>query len=75
MVKQLTNDALRLYENEDIRSLIEMFKDIDPKVIILINIQMELTNHKYTEEGHTLSKLLLPFIEKVEDYSFVTQES
>ena len=38
-------------------------------------MEVSLTNHQLQEEGATLSRTLLPYLNMVMDYSFLGQES
>jgi hypothetical protein len=48
---------------------------VTPIAAILINIQLQLPNPNYCEEGATLALTLLPFLNKVDDYSFLDKEA
>lgn len=41
----------------------------------MINIKISLVNNDYMDEGNTLSYTLLPYLNKVEDYSFLLSDS
>jgi len=46
-----------------------------PEAAILINLQISLTNSQLTEEGGTLSQTLMPFVDRVTDYSFIPADA
>jgi len=43
--------------------------------MILLNIEISLVNDNFMEEGNTLSETLLPFLNQVSDYSFLTSKT
>jgi hypothetical protein len=49
----------------------ELLSKCSPAAAILINLQISLSNEQLQEEGVTLSRTLLPFLDKVTDYSFL----
>ena len=48
---------------------------MSPSAAILLNIEVSLINATYHDEGTTLSYTLLPFLNKVTDYSFLPETS
>lgn len=40
----------------------------------MINLEIAKVNSQYLEEGATLSRNLLPYVSKVTDYRFLTEE-
>ena len=48
---------------------------MSPSAAILLNIEVSLINIAYHDEGNTLSYTLLPFLNKVTDYSFLHEKS
>lgn len=75
MIKQYSLEAISHYSKRDIKSLNNLLSSMDPLLAILINIEISLTNENYTEESSTLSETLLPYINKTEDFSFLSDES
>ena len=53
----------------------ELLKSMSPSAAILLNIEVSLINATYHDEGNTLSYTLLPFLNKVTDYSFLHEKS
>ena len=41
----------------------------------MLNLEISLVNQSYTEESATLSRTLLPFIDRVTDYRFLGPET
>ena len=46
-----------------------------PAAAIMLNIEVSLVFPSYTEESATLSRTLLPFIDKVTDFRFIGPEA
>ena len=53
----------------------DLLKSMSPSAAILLNIEVSLINIAYHDEGNTLSYTLLPFLNKVTDYSFLHEKS
>jgi hypothetical protein len=48
---------------------------LTPAASILLNIEVSLVNATYHDEGNTLSYTLLPFINQVTDFTYLSERS
>lgn len=46
-----------------------------PAAAVMISIQISLVHRAYMEEGGTLARTLLPYINRVTDFTFLTQDT
>jgi hypothetical protein len=53
----------------------ELLASCTPAAAVLINIDIARYNQLYMEQGATLSRTLLPFIDQVTDYCFLAEEA
>jgi hypothetical protein len=56
-------------------ALEDLLSNCSPAAAILLNLQISLSNQQLHEEGVTLSRTLLPYLNKVTDYSFLVAET
>ena len=53
----------------------ELLSSVSPMAAILLNIEMSLTCANLSEEGFTLSKTFLPYINVCNNFSFIKEKS
>jgi hypothetical protein len=53
----------------------DLLSSVSPMAAILLNIEMSLTCANLSEEGYTLSKTLLPYLNVCNNFSFIKEES
>lgn len=67
--------ATEFYQSRSELNLDKLLSSIDPMAAILINIQISLVNTNLQEESYTLSRTLLPYINKCSSFTFLPEES
>ena len=67
--------ARQMVEQRKLGLLEQLLSTLAPAAAIMLNIQVSLVFPTYTEESGTLSRTLLPFIDKVTDYRFLGPET
>jgi len=75
LIKQVKNhvtQASLLYETREQLKLQQLLMSLTPAASILLNIEVSLCNDTYHDEGNTLSYTLLPFINQVTDFSYLS---
>ena len=78
LIKQVKNhvtQASLLYETREQLKLQQLLMSLTPAASILLNIEVSLGNQTYHDEGNTLSYTLLPFINQVTDFSYLSEEA
>ena len=63
-----------MFEQRKLGLLEQLLSTLAPAAI-MFNIEVSLVFPSYTEESGTLSRTLLPFIDKVTDYRFLGPET
>ena len=48
---------------------------MSPTAAVMLNFEIACVNERYMDEGVTLSRLLLPFLNSITDYSFLLKET
>ena len=74
-VKLVSMKARDLYESKKQVLLEELLSSCAPAAAVMVNIEISLVNSNYMEEGATLSRTLLPYLNEVTDYCFLTEET
>jgi hypothetical protein len=74
-VQSLAKEAIKLYESNQQTKLVELLSSVSPMAAILLNIEISLVNDKLMEEGSRLSHTLLPYINSINDFSFLPKKS
>ena len=64
-----------MFEQRKLGLLEQLLSTLAPAAAVMLNIQVSLVFPSYTEESGTLSRTLLPFIDKVTDYRFLGPET
>ena len=64
-----------MYEQKKLGLLEALLESVSPASAVMINLEISLVHQGYMEESATLSRTLLPYINKVTDYSFLGPES
>lgn len=74
-VGMLAMQARTLYESRQQVALDELLSTVAPTAAILLNLEISLTNQQFHEEGSTLARTLLPYLNQVTDYAFLAQDT
>lgn len=48
---------------------------LSPTSAVMLNLEIALLNPQYMDEGVTLSRMLLPFLHSLTDYSFLIKDT
>jgi len=67
--------ARLMFEQRKLGLLEQLLSTLSPAAAVMLNIEVSLVFPIYTEESGTLSRTLLPFIDKVTDYRFLGPET
>lgn len=67
--------ALEHYANRDLGKLLALMTSLSPTSAVMLNLEIALLNAQYMDEGVTLSRMLLPFLHSINDYSFLTKDT
>ena len=51
-----------------------MLASVAPAAAVMINFEISRVNHIYMEEGATLARTLLPYLNQVTDYSIISED-
>jgi hypothetical protein len=52
-----------------------LMNSLSPTSAVMLNLEIALMNHQYMDEGVTLSRMLLPFLHSLTDYSFLVKDT
>lgn len=74
-VRLMVNQARDLYSSKQQIQLEQLLQTCDPAAAVMLNIEISLVNESYMEEGATLSRTLLPYLNQVEDYRFLGEDT
>ena len=53
----------------------ELLSTVSPAAAIMLNLEIALIHKIYMEEGATLAHTLLPYLDQVTDYRFLSEDS
>ena len=67
--------ARSYYDHKKMLQLEQLLSSLSPAAAIMVNFEISLANQTYMEESATLSVTLLPYINKVTDFSFLVEET
>ena len=67
--------AFEHYAARDSSKLLTLMTSLSPTSAIMLNMEIALVNDRYMDEGVTLSRMLLPFLHSMTDYSFLLRET
>ena len=54
--------------------MINILSSVSTMAAVLLNIKLGISNASYMEQGNTLSHTLLPYINKLRDFSFIPND-
>ena len=74
-VPQLAITACDLYYNKRHKQLEELLETVAPAAAFMLNIEISLVHNNYMEEGATLARTLLPYLNQLRDYHFLTEKT
>ena len=74
-VSMLASKARALYESRQQIELENLLSTVAPTAAILLNLEISLTNDQIHEEGSTLARTLLPYLNRVTDYAFLVPDT
>jgi hypothetical protein len=74
-VRLIVPQARDFYQRRQYVLLEQLLASCAPAAAVMVNLEISLTNTNYMEEGGTLSRTLLPYINKVQDYRFLGDET
>ena len=52
----------------------QLLANVAPAAAVMINFEISRVNQNYMEEGATLARTLLPYLNQVTDYSFISED-
>ena len=70
-----TLTARSLYEKRDIQGLINLLNTVSAEAAILIHLEIALVYPQFIEASGTLSKTLIPYINRITDFKFLHKDS
>lgn len=74
-VKPRAGEAIAHFGRGAQVKLVELLDSVSPMAAVLLNIEISLVNSAFMEQGNTLSRTLLPYLNAVTDFSFLPRES
>lgn len=67
--------ARQLHEQRRFGPLEQLLASIAPAAAIMLNVHISLVSASYSEESATLARTLLPFVNRVTDYRFLSPDT